>query len=163
MKLENLRIRNFRTIGQEQTIDLTKGINIVGPNSSGKTNILKAIEMVFTGYDNFYGYQLKTDKTFGVTTGQTSLTITFSGEREGVDRDFFELYDELNHMLEEPKATADRFQLYLSFPNSENPKYVFFSNDKKQAGTTVAKKFSLIQRQAVSLLLDKFVCHYVPS
>ncbi|EHY9847423.1 AAA family ATPase [Vibrio cholerae] len=163
MKLEHLRIRNFRTIGQEQSIDLTKGINIVGPNSSGKTNILKAIEMVFTGYDNVYGYQLKTDKTFGVTSGQTSLTVTFSGDREGADKDFFELYDELNEMLEEPKNSGDRIQLYLSFPNSENPKYVFFSNDKKKEGTTVAKKFSLIQRQAVSLLLDKFVCHYVPS
>ena len=73
MKIDNLRIRNFRTIGQEQSIDLTKGVTIVGPNSSGKTNILKAIEMIFTGYENKLEYQLKTDKTFGVQTGQSSL------------------------------------------------------------------------------------------
>ena len=161
MKIENLRIRNFRTIGQEQTIDLTKGLTVVGPNSSGKTNILKAIEMIFTGFENKLGYELKNDKTFGVTTGQTTLTVAFSGEMGGGDDDFFDLYDELNQMLEEPKSTIEKFHLYLSFPNSENPKYVFFTNEKRKPGTTQA--FSRIQRQAVSLLLEKFVCHYVPS
>jgi energy-coupling factor transporter ATP-binding protein EcfA2 len=163
MKIEHLRIRNFRTIGQEQSIDLTKGLTIVGPNSSGKTNILKAIEMIFTGYENKLGYQLKSDKTFGVTAGQTTLTVSFSGERGGRDSDFFEHYDELNQMLEEPKSETNKFQLYLSFPNSENPKYVFFSNDKKKPDATTTKNFSRIQRLAVSLLLEKFVCHYVPS
>jgi predicted ATP-dependent endonuclease of OLD family len=51
MKIESLRIRNFRTIAQEQTIDFSKGVTIVGPNSSGKTNILKAIEMIFAGFE----------------------------------------------------------------------------------------------------------------
>ncbi|GAD03051.1 ATP-dependent nuclease [Agarivorans albus] len=161
MKIENLRVRNFRTIGQEQTVDLTKGLTVVGPNSSGKTNILKAIEMIFTGFENKLGYETKSDKTFGVTTGQTTITVTFSGDVDGVDKDFFELYQELNNMLEEPKSSIDRFQLYLSFPNSEKPKYVFFTNEKRKPDTT--KPFSRIQRQAVSLLLDKFVCHYVPS
>nr|WP_210403376.1 AAA family ATPase [Aeromonas veronii] len=133
MKIENLRIRNFRTIGQEQSIDLTNGITIVGPNSSGKTNILKAMELIFTGSENKFGYELKTDKTFGITTEQTTLTVTFSGDRLDLDKDFFELYDELNDMLEEPKPLSNTFQLYLSFPNSENPKYVFFANAKKKA------------------------------
>ena len=91
MKIENLRIRNFRTIVQEQSIDLTNGVTIVGPNSSGKTNILKAIELIFTGFENKFGYELKTDKTFGITTEQTTLTVTFSGDRVDLDKDFFEL------------------------------------------------------------------------
>ncbi|MFM5638062.1 ATP-dependent endonuclease [Aeromonas veronii] len=161
MKIENLRIRNFRTIGQEQSIDLTNGVTIVGPNSSGKTNILKAIELIFTGFENKFGYELKTDKTFGITTEQTTLTVTFTGDRLDLDKDFFELYDELNDMLEEPKPLSNTFQLYLSFPNSENPKYVFFANEKRKPDT--AKSISRIQRQAVSVLLDKFICHYVPS
>jgi energy-coupling factor transporter ATP-binding protein EcfA2 len=160
LKIEGLRIRNFRTVGQEQTIDLSKGLTIVGPNSSGKTNILKAIEMIFTGFDNKLGYEVRSDKTFGVTSEQTTLTVTFTGDRVE-DRDFYELYDDLNQMLEEPKPASDTFFLYLSFPGSENPKYVFFSNDKKKPDTS--KPFSRIQRLAVSLLLDKFVCHYVPS
>jgi len=68
MKIEGLRIRNFRTIGSEQHIDLTRGLTIVGPNSSGKTNILRAIEMLFTGLDNKLGYDVKRDLTFGVSS-----------------------------------------------------------------------------------------------
>ncbi|WP_024613000.1 AAA family ATPase [Pseudoalteromonas sp. TB64] len=132
MKLENLRIKNFRTIGADQTIDLNKGLTIVGPNSSGKTNILKAIEMLFTGFENKLGYEAKKDKTFGVTTGQTTLTVAFSGIRGSSDDDFFDLYQELNEMLVEPKTIIEKFNLYLSFPNSENPKYVFFTNEKKK-------------------------------
>lgn len=161
MKIENLRIRNFRTIGQEQSIDLSNGMTIVGPNSSGKTNILKALEMLFTGFDNKLGYEIKNDKTFGVTSEQTTITVLFSELDENADSEFFELYSELNDMLEEPKAKLDRFHLYLSFPNSGNPKYVFFTNEKRKPETTQA--FSRVQRQAVSVLLDKFVCHYVPS
>ncbi|WP_445000255.1 AAA family ATPase [Halomonas mongoliensis] len=63
MKLYGLRIRNFRTISTEQVIDLSRGLTIVGPNSSGKTNILKAIEMFFTGYDNRLGYSVDDDLT----------------------------------------------------------------------------------------------------
>lgn len=161
MNIENLRIRNFRTIGQEQSIDLTNGLTIVGPNSSGKTNILKAIEMVFTGLDNKLGYELRSDKTFGVKNEQTTITVLFSGEPDNKNKDFYDLYDELNQMLEEPKPLTNKFHLYLSFPNSENPKYVFFTNEKRKSGTTAA--FSRIQRQAVSILLEMFVCHYVPS
>ncbi|KAB7690714.1 ATP-dependent nuclease [Plesiomonas shigelloides] len=161
MKIESIKIRNFRTIGQEQVIDVSDGLTIVGPNSSGKTNILKALEMVFTGFENKLGYEVKRDKTFGTTTEQTTLTVLFCGERDGVDDDFFQLYDELNSMLDEPKQNTDKFHLYLSFPNSENPKYVFFTNEKRKADTS--KQFSRIQRLAVSVLLDKFVCHYVPS
>ncbi|MCO5345096.1 ATP-binding protein [Aeromonas veronii] len=116
---------------------------------------------MFTGFENKFGYELKTDKTFGITTEQTTLTVTFSGDRLDLDKDFFELYDELNDMLEEPKPLSNTFQLYLSFPNSENPKYVFFANEKRKPDT--AKSISRIQRQAVSVLLDKFICHYVPS
>ena len=78
MKFDSLRIRNFRTLGSEQFVDLSNGLTIVGPNSSGKTNILKAIEMIFTGYDNVLEYEAKRDLTFGITSGQTSLVASFS-------------------------------------------------------------------------------------
>ncbi|MEZ8235740.1 ATP-dependent nuclease [Vibrio splendidus] len=161
MQLEHLRIKNFRTIGGvDQHIDLTQGLTIVGPNSSGKTNILKAIQMLFTGYDNELGYDIKRDLTFGVSNGQTSLAATFSGNRE-LDNEFFILYDELNSMLEEPKELTSQVQLYLSFAKSGKPMYRFFSNDKMKK--ELQTQFSRKQMQAVSLLLSQFVCHYVPS
>ena len=161
MNIESLRIRNFRTLGSEQHIDLTQGLTIVGPNSSGKTNILKAIEMLFTGYDNRLKYDAKRDFTFGVSSGQTSLIATFSGEVDGSDKEFFQLYSELNDMLEEPKTIESRFSLYLYFAKSGTPMYRFFSNEKMKSGQsgTVSHK----QKATVNALLEKFVCHYVPS
>lgn len=161
MRLEHLRIRNFRTISTEQHVDLTQGLTIVGPNSSGKTNILKAIQMLFTGYDNEFGYDIKRDLTFGVSTGQTSLAATFSGCRE-LDAEFFSLYDELNSMLEEPKELSSQIQLYLTFATkSGKPLYRFFSNDKMKK--EYQAQYSRKQIQAVNLLVSQFVCHYVPS
>ncbi len=160
MKFDSLRIRNFRTLGSEQFVDLSNGLTIVGPNSSGKTNILKAIEMIFTGYDNVLEYEAKRDLTFGITSGQTSLVASFTGDREA-DKDFFELYDELNTMLEEPKEVGSSFSLYLSFAKSGKPLYRFFSNEKMKK--EFQAQFSRKQITAVNILLEKFVCHYVPS
>lgn len=160
MKFDSLRIRNFRTLGSEQFVDLRNGLTIVGPNSSGKTNILKAIEMIFTGYDNVLQYEAKRDLTFGVTSGQTSLIAGFTGDREA-DKEFFELYDELNLMLEEPKEASSSFSLYLSFAKSGKPLYRFFSNEKMKK--EFQAQFSRKQIIAVNILLDTFVCHYVPS
>lgn len=160
MKFDSLRIRNFRTLGSEQFVDLRNGLTIVGPNSSGKTNILKAIEMIFTGYDNVLQYDAKRDLTFGVTSGQTSLIAGFTGDREA-DKEFFELYDELNLMLEEPKEASSSFSLYLSFAKSGKPLYRFFSNEKMKK--EFQAQFSRKQITAVNNLLDAFVCHYVPS
>ncbi|MDQ4427405.1 AAA family ATPase [Thalassolituus sp.] len=160
MKFDSLRIRNFRTLGSEQFVDLSNGLTIVGPNSSGKTNILKAIEMIFTGYDNVLEYEAKRDLTFGITSGQTSLVASFTGDREA-DKDFFELYEELNTMLEEPKEVGSSFSLYLSFAKSGKPLYRFFSNEKMKK--EFQAQFSRKQITAVNILLEKFVCHYVPS
>jgi len=161
MKIDSLRIRNFRTIGAEQHIDLSHGLTIVGPNSSGKTNILKAVEMLFTGYDNELNYDVKRDLTFGISKGQTSLVATFSGDMNGLDEDFFEVYKELNELLEEPKQVSNVFLLYLTFAKSGTPMYRFFSNEKMKDGQ--ASSFSNKQKTAVKILLGKFVCHYVPS
>lgn len=161
MKIESLRIRNFRTVGSEQHIDLTRGLTIVGPNSSGKTNILKSIEMLFTGYDNELNYDPKRDLTFGVSSGQTSLVATFCGDPGGEDGDFYNLYRELNDLLEDPKEIGNSFSLYLSFAKSGTPMYRFFSNEKVRKGQS--GPFSHRQKAAVNILLSKFVCHYVPS
>jgi AAA15 family ATPase/GTPase len=161
MKLINLRIKNFRTISTEQSIDLTNGLTIVGPNSSGKTNILKSIQMIFTGYENKFDYSIKHDLTFDTSKVQTSLVATFVYE-EILDDDFFGLYQELNQMLEQPKELNNQILLYLSFATSTGtPTYRFFSNEKMKK--ELQAQFSRKQIQAVNILLGKFVCHYVPS
>ncbi|HHB1557877.1 TPA: AAA family ATPase, partial [Vibrio cholerae] len=73
MKLEAIKIKNFRTIDTELQVELQDGLTIVGPNSSGKTNILRAIEIFFTGFDNKYRYILSRDFPDKLDNGQTSL------------------------------------------------------------------------------------------
>ena len=55
-------------------------MTLVGPNNSGKTNLLKAIQVLFTGYANTYGYARDIDLTFGVGRSRTSIIATFVGD-----------------------------------------------------------------------------------
>lgn len=64
-------------------------------------------------------------------------------------------------MLEEPKELGVSFSLYLSFAKSGKPLYRFFSNEKMKK--EFQTQFSRKQITAVNILLEKFVCHYVPS
>lgn len=160
MKLKNIRIRNFRTVGAEQTLDLERGLTIVGPNSTGKTNLLRAVEMLFTGIDNRHEYNPLHDMTFGEATAQTGMIATFAGSEED-DDDFFVLYNDLNLMLEVPKEVKLEFSLYLYFTRTGTPVYKFFSNETIKA--SLKAQFSRKQIQTLTTLFEKFVCHYVPS
>ena len=61
VKLVGLRVKNYRTVGvQEQFLNLDGPMTIVGPNNSGKTNLLRSIETFFTGHDNTVGYSQST-------------------------------------------------------------------------------------------------------
>lgn len=160
MKLKNIRVRNFRTIGSEQALDLENGLTIVGPNSTGKTNLLRAVEMLFTGVDNQHRYDAEHDLTFGESTAQTGMIATFSGSEE-TDADFFALYNDLTQMLETPKEVKSEISLYLYFTKTGTPVYKFFSNETIKS--SLKAQFSRKQIQALTALFDKFVCHYVPS
>lgn len=48
MKLEKVKICNFRSFGEEQIIDIDKITTIIGNNSSGKTAALSAINLLFS-------------------------------------------------------------------------------------------------------------------
>ncbi|TGP47220.1 DUF2813 domain-containing protein [bacterium M00.F.Ca.ET.230.01.1.1] len=161
MELLSIRIKNFRSISQEQNLDLLDRLTIVGSNSTGKTNILKAIEMFFTGVDNIYNYSIDEDFPFSIKDEKTSLIATFS-IIENEDKEFLEVYEELNNMLESPKEKTGSISLYLNFSKGSNPYYSFFPNEKRKK-STVQTQFSKKQIQATKIVLDKFVCHYVPS
>lgn len=80
MRLASLRIRHYRTVGgTEVELPLDRSLTLVGPNNSGKTNLLRAIEAFFTGHDNNHGYEIDRDLTFGSPNVKTSLLATFRG------------------------------------------------------------------------------------
>ena len=178
MQLKSLRIRHFRTVGStEVEIPLEHSLALVGANNTGKTNILRAIEMLFTGYENDLGYSRIRDLTFGAPTSKTSLLATFIGEHErspgspgpsgperytGPDASFYEDFDKLCALYGREPADAT-FTLSLVFSPSGVPTYQLFPNLKKPADNASQASISRTQRQLVIDLLGKFSCHYIPS
>lgn len=174
MQFRGLRIRHFRTIGStEVELPLERALTLVGANNSGKTNILRAIEMFFTGHDNELGYNRATDLTFGTSSAKTSLLATFEGEVEriekdgvvthqGTDGEFYEDFDRLCQLYGRDPAD-DIFTLSLVFSPSGVPTYQFFPNLKKPTDNASQASISRTQRQLVTDLLAKFSCHYIPS
>lgn len=159
MKLETLKVKNFRTINSDLTISMAGGLTIVGPNSSGKTNVLKAIEMFFTGFENQKQYDIKRDFPENVEGGQTSLTATFVLEDD--DDDVIAAYGRLNECLEQPKTLSDRVTVYLTFTKSGNPSYRVFAGEKYSDNRKF--DFNRNQTQLLLAILNSFECHYVPS
>ncbi|WP_246890084.1 AAA family ATPase [Pseudomonas chlororaphis] len=64
MQIISIRIKNFRTITTEQTLNIKNGLTLIGPNNSGKTNALLALYYFFTGHDNKYNYSPGRDLPF---------------------------------------------------------------------------------------------------
>ena len=174
MKLTALRVRQFRTVGAtEVELPLDKTLTLVGANNCGKTNLLRAIEMFFTGHDNDLGYKREVDLTFGSNSAKTSLLATFQGELErrevdgelsyiGPDGPFYEDFDKLCRLYGREEA-EEIFTLSLVFSPSGVPTYQFFPNLKKPRDNASQAAISRTQRQLVTDLLTRFSCHYIPS
>ncbi|WP_072016068.1 ATP-dependent nuclease [Leptolyngbya sp. KIOST-1] len=162
MRLKNIRIKSYRTISSEQSLDLSKGMTIVGPNNTGKTNILRAIQLLFTGLDNKYNYQRDLDLTFRDTRSRTSLVAVFEGDPLENDKDIYDSLDELHSILGTSRNDETEISLNLQFSSNSNPTYQFFPNAKKPRGNKQAQ-FSAKHRQLVTDLLSKFACFYIPS
>lgn len=110
MRINGVRVKNFRTIAaQEQYLDLTQTTTIIGPNNSGKTNLLQSIQMFFTGYDNEHGYSVVEDSPLG-KGARTSIVGYFDGDPTGQDSSFYADLDRLYSMYELTRPeTLSRF------------------------------------------------------
>ncbi len=161
MNLTEIRIRNFRSIESEQHFPIRGKMTLVGPNNSGKTNLLKAVRVFFTGFENSYEYKRDTDLTFGVGRAQTSMTATFDGD-ELRDKAFYDAIDEL-HNLQGTSRSGTQLTLTLYFTETNTPVYSFFPNIKRPKAGGLAAQYSRTHKQLVTNLLDSFSLHYVPS
>lgn len=165
MRLTSLRVRNYRTVGAvEQTLPLDGGLMIVGPNNSGKSNLLRAVQLLFTGLDNRYEYSWTKDLTFGNKSVKTSLLASFDGDDDpsSADAHIYEQLDQL-HAILGTERSGTHFTLSLQFTASSTPVYQFFPNARQPDSNATRTQFSRTQRQLVTDLIDRFACHYVPS
>lgn len=161
MLLTELRVRNYRTVGAEQTLRLPSGTTLVGPNNSGKTNLLKAIALFFTGYDNSAGYRRSVDLTFGAGSQQTSLVATFKANGHTTDHEILAILDEL-HAIIGTKRESEYFNINLYFTGkNDTAVYRVFGNAK--VAIADRPNYSRKQKQLVELVLNQFRVHYVPS
>lgn len=161
MKLKEIRIRNFRTIEAEQYLRIPGSMTIVGPNNSGKTNLLKAVQLLFTGLNNSYGYTRESDLTFGAGKSRTSIVATFDGDPRK-EQDVYDAIDEL-HELQGTSRSGNQLNLTLYFTNTNTPVYSFFPNLKRPKVNAKAAQYSRIHIWLVNRVLGDFSLHYVPS
>lgn len=157
MKIDSLRIKNFRTISTEQVLNISDGLTLVGPNNAGKTNALMALYMFFTGYDNKHGYNHLTDLSFGDKSVKTSLTCHFVGE-EG-DDDVLERLAKLRAYLKQDDD-SNEFSINVYF-SGDNPTYQVYPGVKRPEGKS--PQYSMAQKAFIQAILDSFKCYYIPS
>ena len=79
MKLTHVRIKDFRSFVGEHEFDLTSGVNyFVGPNNSGKSNLIRAIELVLDPDAEYVADRDRPASTVGVGQPRvTRITLTF--------------------------------------------------------------------------------------
>lgn len=161
MELKEIRVRNFRTIESEQHLRIPGSMTIVGPNNSGKTNLLKAVQLLFTGLNNSYGYTRESDLTFGAGKSRTSIVATFEGEPDQ-EKEIYDAIDEL-HELQGTSRSGSQLNLTLYFTDTNTPVYSFFPNVKRPKAGAKAAQYSRTHIALVNRVLGDFSLHYVPS
>lgn len=162
MRFTGIRVKNFRTVGgQDAFLDLSDTLTIIGPNNSGKTNLLQSVQMFFTGYENVHGYLVDEDSPRG-KGARTSIVGYFDGDPDGVDAAFYDDLDRL-YSLYNLTRPGTSVSLYLTFSPSGTPTYVFFPNQKRPSEGAIQSNISRLQKQLVIDLLGQFECHFIPS
>lgn len=163
MRLKSLRVRNYRSISEEQSIDFAPGLTIVGPNNSGKTNILGAIRMLFTGFENSESYSRDRDFTFGKGREQTTLVAVFEADPSR-DADHIEKYSKLLALYEPPRRNeGTEITIQLIFSTTGNPSYRLSSDTTSKLPRDQQPAHSRLIHELVDGITAGTSVHYVPS
>ncbi len=158
MKLLDARISNYRSIKDEQSIVFDVSTTLIGPNNSGKTNALRAIALLFGGYENKFLYDRNKDLPVDRPTKQTSVIGTF--EIQPGEKWFWEKFDRL-HEMQGTIRDGNNVTLYLYFTATNTPVYSFFANIKRPNDKKA--DYSRVLRALVSDLVEKYNVIYIPS
>lgn len=86
MKIQSVRIKNFRTL-KDLTIPFDSVTTFIGPNGAGKSTVLRALDWFFNGKP---GSLTEKDCSFGATDEEIEVQVTFTDlsekDREALGR-----------------------------------------------------------------------------
>lgn len=74
MKIQSVRIKNFRSL-KDVTIPFDSVTTFIGPNGTGKSTILRALDWYFNGK---HGSLTEKDCSFGATNEEIEVQVTFA-------------------------------------------------------------------------------------
>ena len=164
MQFKSLRVRNYRSIGNDQTVEIPESLTVVGPNNSGKTNLLRAVRLFFTGFESLQSYERSADLTFGKSREQTTLVGVFRSDGRARDLAVLEIYDKLLALYDPPRVReADEIQLQLIFSLAGKPTYRLSSDSTSKVPRENQGSHSRLLRMLVDELISGHSVHYVPS
>lgn len=159
MEIEELRVLNYRSVRSQQTVPLSSGAVLVGPNNAGKSNLLRAVDVFFRASDGPNPYDIEIDRPHR-SSGRTSLRGVFHfGDNDAA---LWREYVALHGMLQDPAAIDEgTAAIYLEFSRAGNPSYKLFPT--ASAPRDRQPEFSRRQQQFVHNVLSSFSVRYVPS
>ena len=160
MKIISLKIKSYRTITSEQTLNLESGLTLVGPNNAGKTNAMLGLYLFFTGYDNKHNYNHIFDLPTHDSSVKTSITCHFKGTNTNKDNDALDKLNKLRSLLGLPEDKNLDFSINVYF-NKDNPVYQVYPGIKRPEGKS--PQCSMAQKLFIQTVLDSFQCYYIPS
>jgi Predicted ATP-dependent endonuclease of the OLD family len=163
MRIRSARIKSYRTIKDDFDFEVTPNITLVGPNNSGKTNLVKGLRLFFGGYDNALGYHRSSDLSIGQSRSQTTVSVTFSGDSDGRDKEIYETLDAIHTLLGTSRGESEDFTLYLVFSFNSTPAYRAFPNARRPNDNGQKTQYSRLERKLVNSVLSQFSVHYIPS
>ena len=128
--LEQVRIQNFKSL-KDVTLDLQKVNLLIGPNNSGKSNFLKALEFFAKSLLPPYKYGTYEHLTF---KHDKNLRIKIQNRVRTKDVDFHDRIIHKNFRLEINSLNKKLLEYFNNFdetPNVEDVGITFFLDDKE--------------------------------
>jgi len=162
LQIKSVSVRGYRTIKDELSFELDSMVTLVGPNNTGKTNTLKAIQLFFTGYENDLEYKFESDMCKGEKSLRTNIQITFGEIDATTDADLVDIVQQIRGSLAISTGSDSEITLYLTFSPNSNPVYRVFPNAKRPKHSD-GVAYSRLERRLFDYILGKISIHYIPS
>jgi len=159
IKITSLEIDNFRSVvGKPLTIELEDLTVVVGPNNCGKSNILRALQLFFTGQVEGHPYYPdidypKSDKISNQAQTKITVSVRYQPTK---DVSLKRALDELERESDQERLDGDLVTLRVSYSRNGAESWQFLG---KKGARNIKKELILKVRDA---LQQSVIFKYIP-